>query len=594
MKRLRHAIGGIVGIAILLVSGVAIFFASCEKEDLGGAKEGIAVHFTLGNTSYGAEEVVTRGGGQLKKSETVIIPIEEDVQMYATIEEDVRGTLRTTTTIADGTLVRIVAYDDGGSYVGDALYKVVSAEGGIEPVGTGLSVPSVGDYTFVAYSYNSTTNIPPYSTSIAVYPHFYHDPLWGSENETISGSTNNITIKMRHLLSLFSVEVTTAELSATPPAITAIKNFAMSPNYGATLTVASGTLTPVDKETFDSGINYGAPLSSWSDIGTSTITSEAYLVYTDNDNIVLKIVLEVDGVNYGGVVQFNMTLESGKSYALKMSLKKKIVFAGSNIYWKWNDEGDPDQGGYLTFDASGAAIANQRRQGVFFKWGSLVGVSPAGSQESSYDPNNTEIYAPKYDDVLSSWDWEDPNTFHLDWEDILYVADNFPYDTSYGFYFNHLGDDARNTANDYEYWKAGKGDICRFISENGYGPDESGNKYAYRMPVLSELASKMVYTYGSDGWTKSSVTWNIETGNAEGTYPMDNYISNSSGNVTFPASGFRGEVDGTLYYVGQEGGCFSATHGGSGNFFLSFNDNAIAVLTGFQARAYPVRCVRTN
>jgi hypothetical protein len=251
--------------------------------------------------------------------------------------------------------------------------------------------------------------------------------------------------------------------------------------------------------------------------------------------------LRIDGGrNHSGVVpQFQTKLEYGKTYSFTVDFKK-VVWSGSNIYWKWINDEDHDEGGYLTFDAPGADLDDQRKQGVMFKWGSLVGISSSPSAFA-----NTVIYTPvfnAFDD--KSWDTSDhPVTFSAI-EALTDAVTNVTRSNTY------LNGDACNTADDYAYWKAKKGDICRYISENGYGP---GGKY--RMPTsLEGGAGNGEPTTGDLGWYRSPTTeWgtiSVAGFGTDGTHIMPVYIYRDD--IALPASGYRTsngiELPGTCGY----------------------------------------------
>jgi hypothetical protein len=276
-----------------------------------------------------------------------------------------------------------------------------------------------------------------------------------------------------------------------------------------------------------------------------------------------------------------MGLEEGKQYTLTIDLKRTLVWAGSNGYWN----------GALTFDAPGAGDAAQKKQGVLFKWGSLVGISGAGEEEYPYENvygTQTTVYTP-YAITGSSYGWD--SSLHPAWEDIISEEFSIMGET-------YLSDDARN--NGYnpsgEYWSKKKGDICRFISENGFGPGGATDKY--RMPTRSELGQKDTYTIGSDGWTRYPTgTWYSVGTDADGSIQMGNYVSNSYSGIILPASGLRGPSTGELALVAESGYYWSCTALGTG----SASTNVLQIartglwISGSVANyAYSVRCVRAN
>ena len=80
---------------------------------------------------------------------------------------------------------------------------------------------------------------------------------------------------------------------------------------------------------------------------------------------------------------YNITLKPNDSDTRITYKKSGTVWAGSNIYWN---------GTKLTFDAAPVdpsnlttqELTNMKKQGVFFLWGSLIGVSPNGAH-ARYD-----------------------------------------------------------------------------------------------------------------------------------------------------------------------------------------------------------------
>jgi hypothetical protein len=580
--------------AALFLSGVAIFFASCEREELGNVQGNIAVNFTIGDVDYGASEAAVRGAGRKLGSETVVA-MPDGWQLHATLEEEAADPLRAEVIPVNNRL-RIVAYKkNGGTYAYDCDAEYVVAAGGIEPVAehpVGLLLTSTGTYKFVAYSLN-TTSVPTYAASIGALSPGDCDLLWGDTGDIVINADNNdVNINMKHKFSRVGLEVTTA-FSSGAPLIDAVS--AEMPGYKALLTVASGAMAT------NGGFTQSYLSSEWA-VGTTTATSDPHLVFTGGDNpISVKITsLTVGGMAYTTTVpafKFGMELETGHRYTLKIDFRK-IIFAGSNVYWKWRNDGNHTLGGYLTFDAPTTDVgtnSTQKKQGVFFRWGSLIGISPAGSEGTAYSSSTTKAYVPDFTSEGVS-DWKNPDTFQFELSGIPHVGGEYHEGDRYSTY---LSDDGRNTSNDYTYWKRREGDICRYISENGYGPEESGVRYRYRMPTSYELVgTEELYAYTSGGWTKTpATTWGNETGNAEGTSLLTHYVSNKG--TIFPASGYRvdgGQV-GILHDVGKVGyylasSALLATAEAALNYGFYFRDTDVSSAQYGGTYCFAVRCVR--
>jgi hypothetical protein len=79
-----------------------------------------------------------------------------------------------------------------------------------------------------------------------------------------------------------------------------------------------------------------------------------------------------------------LPMQPGYSYSLKLNFRR-LVWAGSNIFWD-------DANQRLTFlSETTLPWDGQGYQGVYFMWGSLVGISPAGGD---FDNSGTDLYVP--------------------------------------------------------------------------------------------------------------------------------------------------------------------------------------------------------
>jgi hypothetical protein len=450
-----------------------------------------------------------------------VIPVEGALKIYATLEEE-EEQLRVLETIVPGTKVRIVAFNNSNVYVDDNEYTV--GVGGVLESATALELPDEGTYKFVAYSLNTTTSTPTYAASIGPYSaDGADDVLCGSLTTAVSEGVNTVPIKMYHMFSKVTVIATTTSLGGTPPIneITA----ALS-GYEANLDVPNAAFAKGTAE--DQTMNW-QPFSA-----STTVTSDERKVYAGGEaNTYITIPsVKINGTAYVGLApaQFAKLLEPGKRYTLTVAFKN-LEFAGSNIYWKAVANG-PQAPGYLTFDGAGETT-NQMYQGVFFLWGSLVGVSPAGNVNVALSIVE-KVYIPTYNSGSPSW-----STDNIAVDDILNISDGFP-PSPLDPAGTYLIDDERNTL---DYWNVRKGDICRYLSENGYGP---GGRY--RMPVGYEYTGTMMpygekANYDDSNWTKagifSSSAVNVSSTYDDGTFSISGGSSHNSG-VVFPASGMKG------------------------------------------------------
>lgn len=549
-----------LGASMLILSGL-LFLFSCEKEVLGDADGPIRIHFTLNQSM---EEVLVRCAARPLESETVVLPVDSDHAIYATLKEEAERPLRDLAAVPVNILLRIVAYQ-GASPVGNAVYKVTSSGGAIECVGPGLTVPAAGNYLFVAYSLGSTAAAPAYSTgAISVSPD--NDLLWGSTEDHVEDGDNCVTIRLYHKFSQLVVMATGSSISG-KNGITGASGLLITPGYNATLTVASGAVAK-------GGVAEQNRLATWEGLNTSTVTEKTpCVVYTAGEKpVVVKIAsLTIGGVTYAGpTAKFDVALAPGHRYTLEVDLKKNLVWAGSNIYW---------DGSKLTFKAAGFSGDERRYCGVLFKWGSLVGVSPAGLELSKFT-TSTPVYIPNN----SGKTWSTTNSY-ANWDAIPYIADNVSGDR----FDNYLMDNNRNIST---YWNARKGDICRYLSLNSCGPGDG----LYRMPTSYEWGSRDEYKTVSDGWTMEG-TWDFlySTVGPDGRRVMAGWATSAKGNVAFPATGQRSE-GGALSHVGACGLYWSGSASGSTmGRSVDINDSKIYMNRECaRVRALAVRCVRNE
>jgi hypothetical protein len=279
--------------------------------------------------------------------------------------------------------------------------------------------------------------------------------------------------------------------------------------------------------------------------------------------------------------------ENGKEYTVNSRITKRLTWATSNIYWR----------GRLTFDADGGGTATNsvprqtsgyspHYQGVFFKWGSLVGIAPVG--DAAAFSNTTMVFIPRtptsagyvhgYDtDSIESGTWADilgsPSGEALPRKAVL--------------------DQETNT------WF---GDICAYIT-NG----------VWRMPTRDELS------YGSNSiaetepavegwWRPNTSSWgSIAVPNdATSRFGRTPNLFSDPDNVaklktkwgqviTLPPSGYRDET-GTAVLSGINGYYYSGSVGSNGatyRAYASFSGDSYSFMTqSISPYAMPVRCVK--
>jgi hypothetical protein len=548
------------GCAASFLFFLSFLFISCEKEIGGGGTMRISV--SVSEVAYGKNDNGVRSAFS-PKSESVMVPIdgEGNLCLYATLEEYVAGKKPELRAFTPNARVRIAAYDGSNvlqaNVIGKFSNKVFTPD---DPTAWD-ALPSNATYTFVAYSVNSTTEDPDDYRSGEVLANIdpSKDLLYGKSDPTyVSSGDNSVVIKMKHKFS--QVKVTMKSEVGAAAYITDMEAV-LKPGYTADLPlIGSGMgtliqgLATANPQEFDFTI----------ETNQTEVTSEPRTVYTDEaaETRIGIPTMTVEGVN-GGVaitnmddVVFSFPLEYSTSYSLTILLAISSTgrWAGSNIYW---------DGGKLTFDGAGKT-ANKTYQGVFFRWGSLIGISPQGGTDVT-SLGDVRLYIPP----VAGGDWDASKTVgstDSPWSGAGSWA-SIPYTTTASS-TNAEDENYLYEHSDAATYAVYKGDICKYLTGG-----------IWRMPNASEFRSGS-YT---------AVTGSIPSANAAGT---ESITSGFTGNYTFgtaffPQSNYRWHNTGFFGNGGAYYWCGSA-----------WSDEIGWVLNGtgmdwlFRYFGVPVRCVK--
>jgi hypothetical protein len=261
------------------------------------------------------------------------------------------------------------------------------------------------------------------------------------------------------------------------------------------------------------------------------------------------------------------TLAQGAGYTLRVTLRTFVFstkFASSNIYW---DGTKLTFAPYTSSSTDYAAMPDRYYQGVYFQWGSLIGISAKDSFSAL-----ATIY--RYDTGDKKWKEE---TTSASWADICFY-NNVPLagNSAENFFIknNIIDNDNGNNA----------GDICRFISSVTSDPALMG----YRMPTLDELGSSWSTTYGNSTWNAVTPT------DVGGKNTINQGRNHSTTGIGFPASGVHRDADGLLLQIGTSGRYWSGSASLNGSIifrYLYFISSGAPVETHTARAALSVRCV---
>mgnify|MGYP005928683975 FL=1 len=242
-------------------------------------------------------------------------------------------------------------------------------------------------------------------------------------------------------------------------------------------------------------------------------------------------------------------------------------WAGSNIYW---------DGTKLTFDDVNVTT-HQYYQGVFFQWGSLWGIAPNGAHGSAW---NNIVYrlngsSGVHTKTTSAIGWNNNSIPRVD-DNSITSHPPTGMNARYRNYLYEITDGA-----------TGKGDICKYLTEQAPGKLIHGKKW--RMPTSQEF----------DGSYSFAGNWNYVTSpsDAGGFNMLSNgrvtkAAANGNAATVFPASGYRYGSNGQLNNVGYYGSYWSGSPNGTDGYGLTFLSGRVGPVN-YSNRSYgfSVRCV---
>jgi hypothetical protein len=597
---------------------LALLFISCDTKnelpDNGLSGGEVAVRIRSMGMAEGGSESLARAFSR-KEPEMVSTPVGDGMLLEMSIKED-EASLRDKIELTTGAYFRIIAVEAGTTKYyshGDYTY------GNPSTLLTDFHVKIGKEYDYICFSHNKTTNTLPsqsYSVGTALpSPSFTintstDNPLWckitGLGEVTSAGVELDILLKRRLAKVKVKIDCAYNGWKITGVADNQVAVVVNDPAYDCTLDWGTGILSGTS---LDQGLTYS--------ISDNTLTyqiSNEVTIIPNGSNAVIKFkanTISRDG--YAAAVPtaeksatLAQALSGGVNYTITMRLRTPI-FARSNIYWDATAQ-------KLTFepaadDPEDNDDSKAGYQGVFFRCGSLVGISPARTLDENYAGESvmtddfiptTPIYVPIVRSPLTSSTWKATNgnsiisSMYNDMDaSVRYNYTVWTYNAqtgdSYIVYPNQTGDiphmdnsrgggssDLNNTwladdeRNIYDVYKGLRGDICQYLCKTGA---VTGN---YRLPIPNEFGLYPDWWVGSFGANGL---------NADGTSIIEGYGLNTPMNVTFPSSGHRRSTTSAIYGVGH--GYYWSSSPGCDLYFPAMNIVSIG-----RGAALPVRCIK--
>jgi hypothetical protein len=573
-------------VGVVIVSFLAV---SCDKDEHlaeSGERVTVRIH-SLGIQNREAQDFV-RSGVRGEKGELAFtsLPLADGRLLEMSLESEDFSELRATNLEVNKTFRVIALRRDNKTYVSHADFAVNSS-------GTAYASPDLHvlvnvAHDFICVSYNNTSPLPSLTCTVGqvlgnlAIPADGKDLLYDRmENQTFANDAEaSLSFVLRHQLSKVKVVIDCTYNSWEIDDLTDANGIRVAPIYNAaTLKYADGAITKgaatTDQyfETWTAGAN------------NYTQTSEEQKIFTNDEAISVVIPANALTIDNAALPSAQQTvsfpivaLPRGSNYVLRVKVRK-VKFANSNIYWITTSGNN----GRLTFDpyidpTSSEYASNktqQQKQGVGFKWGSLIGVSMPGLGYRLIAWNDTaSIYVP-----TSSTAWTRTTVTAArsgnkwsgtGYAGIPYVQDNGgPVFGRENNYLTTLGADANALY---------KGDICKYLNIDyrmGYGSEFGPNAAAWT------------------GWTGlgNYTAYYAAVSEIDGQTLLPS-ITMGMNDMYFTASGYRIE-DGNLYCVGTylyawQSSAGSATDGMTvAAHYFGFDPSG----NGPRQYCMPVRCV---
>ncbi|WP_321480776.1 hypothetical protein [uncultured Bacteroides sp.] len=341
------------------------FLCSCSNDDSDSGsvdKESrVAVHVRVGE-SWKGEEVVSSRSTSSAASSSVTVPLDKHWSMVATLSpvKDVHS--RAGSSLSNGVRYRVIAYKENdvsaSGYVNHADYIV----GGTAP---DFWLPVNHTYTFVCYSYASTSALPAFDSSVtdlSVTPD--NDLLYYKTNVNITSGSSSFSIAFDHVFSQVTVTATSSGSNITACSAT------LSPNYSATLPLSSGVATV-------SGTS-SAKVLSWSSPNGTSVSCNASTVFSNAEPVTLiftSITIGSTTLTDKSITFTAKSMSANTKYVLTVNFKKAITWAKGNLI---------KNGSTYTFQPSPELYSGVWDGGDYWNWCTL-------------DPtNNTNQYSGDY------------------------------------------------------------------------------------------------------------------------------------------------------------------------------------------------------
>jgi hypothetical protein len=583
-------------VGLLMVFGLMFLVSSCDKGEWSDNDKPVGdwgpVSINLQGISEGNAENLSRSSGADFTPVTETVALGDGLLMEMSLEPDPAAELRADPEpLGDGkkfVLIAVTATE--GKYLSHAEYTM---DGSAPVSNDSVTVPWGWNCRFICVSLNSTESPLDYAAGLTfgATPSFNDIPntvdllYWSQiENNITADKLLDITLRHKFNSVIVKVDCTYNEWNIESIAADGIKM-----NTYSTLTM--NVVGDVSSETDTTrSVSWPAitPAQIQESRGDTIYLSKLDIALAAN---ALRLSTFGDAPSVATTAKFSsatFTPGGGNRYVLTLKVKQ-TMFASSNIYW---------DGKSLTFKAYSATPGDiygdtVKYQGVYFKFGSLVGISPQGD----FAPASTPLYVPRLSVTPVATDTfyvttASPASNHPAWSDTVWTA--IPY-------VSHGAIDPLDRSNRYvshlpaDTFKLMRGDICRYLEFINAAPPRPRSELHWYLPASAEFGLNNDYWAPAAGWQKVGTFTTASSNKADGTYKEITWggafgITNNF----FPTSGYRVYSNGSLADVGVYGTYWSSSvdiNTTNGCYLTCAVNEVFPISRASRQYAWPVRCV---
>ncbi|MCT3897870.1 hypothetical protein HZQ13_07145 [Elizabethkingia anophelis] len=245
------------------------------------------------------------------------VPLDETTDITATLSPKVEikknpATTRAVTELENDIRYKVAVYDSSGNFVDEKTFTYKQDD-------TGFQLDGNQNYTFVAYSVNSTSTVPTVSNTPRTLAtdrlnNVNGDLMYFKTNMTVSSSrTNYLDIVLKHLYSQITTKLDARQVGA----ISLVENATIGPtNNSANLSLGTGSLT------YNASPGAVTPVTNFQTLNTEVVTSAPTLLISNTTETAR---LNIGRIIVGGIPRDNYRLNDlkitpGVQYNLNLRL----------------------------------------------------------------------------------------------------------------------------------------------------------------------------------------------------------------------------------------------------------------------------------